>query len=827
MNDKGIYEWHAISEKIDVESNANPWGGFGKYATMTFYNPDDERTIGVSWLIDFVNLEGKGFKGVQSLPQSYSVKKVNGEYVIVSYAVDEVNKLRDENNLIYEAENLTVTPEDGNILEGRSGITYDVEGVFDVNEASTFGFRLRQGSDGAIVFKYDTKTHQMILDLTSAGAHSNSGLFSQTVMPDKDGKVHLRLIVDQGAVEAFGNYGEANISTVLYTKQSNLGMEFFTEGTVGIDALNIYEMKSMYTGASKAETAETQLYLSAPNYVEPGQEFKVNATLYPDRTQSGVEWAAPGLELVSSTSTSATFKAEEAGEYEITAKAGGQEKTVTVRVSDPSFENNGDNWQATAGTWTIDGGGLHGRNAGSGDCFYLNDATIAAGEDFVLRSNVKIDNGQAAGIVFGVRDRNNPGSMWYCANIDTAVGIFKMFRNTGGQDWDVQKDIKDFEANEDGSYDLEVRYDADSNTLTYLVNGQEVGSHKAGFIQDLGIDGRGYTGYVTYHADATFNGFTLEADADMDQTFDDLYVELEKDHTEEHFLASVPQSLKVKMTNGTLKDHDVIWDTSAVQFGTPGEYKAYGTLNAPAVLALEEDAEAPQADITATVRVMNSAQTGKLEEAVETGDQLKEEDYTPETWTAFADALEAAKEVLAQEDPEQEAVDAALKALQEAKDALVLKDDVKDTVDKSDLETAVKDAEEVKADGYTEDSWTAFTKALENAKAVLAAENASQTEVDAALEALNTAREGLAKAGEENKGTDSGKDDNKGSGDSGKGDNKGSGSTSGSSSNKGSSTGTKAPSSGTAALTGAALWSGIAAVAAAAGAFFSRRRRKH
>ena len=48
-------------------------------------------------------------------------------------------------------------------------------------------------------------------------------------------------------------------------------------------------------------------------------------------------------------------------------------------------------------------------------------------------------------------------------------------------------------------------------------------------------------------------------------------------------------------------------------------------------------------------------------------------------------------------------------------------------------------------DGYTEDSWNAFQKALENAKAVLDNKDAKQPEVDAALDALVKADAGLVK----------------------------------------------------------------------------------
>ena len=68
----------------------------------------------------------------------------------------------------------------------------------------------------------------------------------------------------------------------------------------------------------------------------------------------------------------------------------------------------------------------------------------------------------------------------------------------------------------------------------------------------------------------------------------------------------------------------------------------------------------------------------------------------------------------------------------------VLKEKV-ELADKTALETAIADAEKVEADAYTEDSFKALTDAIEAAKAVNADVDATQPEVDAAVEAINDA----------------------------------------------------------------------------------------
>ncbi|WP_261980311.1 hypothetical protein [Bifidobacterium bifidum] len=68
------------------------------------------------------------------------------------------------------------------------------------------------------------------------------------------------------------------------------------------------------------------------------------------------------------------------------------------------------------------------------------------------------------------------------------------------------------------------------------------------------------------------------------------------------------------------------------------------------------------------------------------------------------------------------------------------------TVDKSKLTAAVDAAGKLAEKDYTADSWTPFAKALADAKAVAAKQDASQADVDAAVKTLADAQAGLKKA---------------------------------------------------------------------------------
>ena len=121
---------------------------------------------------------------------------------------------------------------------------------------------------------------------------------------------------------------------------------------------------------------------------------------------------------------------------------------------------------------------------------------------------------------------------------------------------------------------------------------------------------------------------------------------------------------------------------------------------------------------------------------------LDESKYTEESWQALQEALATAEAVLADEEATQETVNETLEALNTAYDGL---EEIDEAVNKEVLQAKVEEInnEDLHESKYTEESWQALQEALATAEAVLADEDTTQEAVDEALEALNTAYEGL------------------------------------------------------------------------------------
>lgn len=173
--------------------------------------------------------------------------------------------------------------------------------------------------------------------------------------------------------------------------------------------------------------------------------------------------------------------------------------------------------------------------------------------------------------------------------------------------------------------------------------------------------------------------------------------------------------------------------------------------------ALIEKAEATQAEIdeayskleTAYTNLTSTKNTEKLDELIAECSKLDKGDYTDESWNALQEALKAAKEIADKPNATQAEIDKAEQDLRDAYNALKVPEG---TIDKGKLKALIAVCDEILNKGqgsYTAESWNAFTLALEEAKAILAKEDATQPEVDEARNKLDKAHNNLVSIEEE------------------------------------------------------------------------------
>ena len=131
---------------------------------------------------------------------------------------------------------------------------------------------------------------------------------------------------------------------------------------------------------------------------------------------------------------------------------------------------------------------------------------------------------------------------------------------------------------------------------------------------------------------------------------------------------------------------------------------------------------------------------------VEKYKDLKEADYTHDTWVVFKEAFDAAKAIVADNsDSTQAQVDAAKEALENAYNALKEAPE-NPKLDTSRLEKAIADAKAVVKESYTTDSYNAMEKVLAEAEELLT-NGKDQAAIDAKAKDLNDAVAALVERG--------------------------------------------------------------------------------
>lgn len=148
------------------------------------------------------------------------------------------------------------------------------------------------------------------------------------------------------------------------------------------------------------------------------------------------------------------------------------------------------------------------------------------------------------------------------------------------------------------------------------------------------------------------------------------------------------------------------------------------------IFVLVDKNKLPEVDKTTLIATIQEAQT--FDKAI----------YTEETYSILENALGEAVRVAENADATQDVVDNAERVLRAAIDGLVVKE-IPAQVDKTNLENAMKEAQALKKDDYTEASYKVLEDALKAALEVAENADATQEEVNNAEKVLRNAVSGL------------------------------------------------------------------------------------
>jgi len=228
------------------------WVDFGKdyYAAVSWDNVPSGDRLMIGWMSNWQyagSTPTSPWRSAMSVPRKMSLRTIDGDVRLTQQPVTSLRSLREGDAVT--AEKLTIA-EGSTPLAGGSGDgkALEIDATFSVSDADRFGLKVATGAGQEVVIGYDAGSSEMYVDRTRSGAVDFSpefpGVYRARLEP-KDGKVHLRVLLDWSSVEVFGGAGEAVITDLIYPDQDSDGVELFAErGSARLDKLELWHLGS-------------------------------------------------------------------------------------------------------------------------------------------------------------------------------------------------------------------------------------------------------------------------------------------------------------------------------------------------------------------------------------------------------------------------------------------------------------------------------------------------------------------------------------------------------------------------------------------------------
>ena len=209
--------------------------GIDFYAPQTVVAPDGRRIM-IGWMQnwDTCNLHSpeRPWFGQMSLPRELSVK--NGR--LIQKPVRELEQMR-TNKVSYE----NVEVSDVIRLDGMKGRRIDMELTLRPAEGEELyrKFAVRFAQNDTCHTAVSFRPHESILKVDRKFSGSRRAIIHQrrSLVNSENGRITMRIILDNFSVEIFVNNGEHVLSATLYTDLSADGILFYADGKALIDVV--------------------------------------------------------------------------------------------------------------------------------------------------------------------------------------------------------------------------------------------------------------------------------------------------------------------------------------------------------------------------------------------------------------------------------------------------------------------------------------------------------------------------------------------------------------------------------------------------------------
>jgi fructan beta-fructosidase len=195
------------------------------YAAQTFSDAPAGHCIQIGWARG-VAFPGMPFNQQMTVPCRLTLRKADGAVRMFANPVKELESLRGKKHALKDR---VVKPGE-NPLKAIKGELFDIIAEVEPGGAAEFGFSVR-----GVSVVYDVKKQEI-----RSGRHT-------VPLKLQGGVVRLRLLLDRGSLELFGNDGRVALSAGVLVAPEKRDVEFFSRGgNTRVRLLEVHEMRSAW-----------------------------------------------------------------------------------------------------------------------------------------------------------------------------------------------------------------------------------------------------------------------------------------------------------------------------------------------------------------------------------------------------------------------------------------------------------------------------------------------------------------------------------------------------------------------------------------------------
>lgn len=174
-----------------------------------------------------------GWNGCLTLPR---ILTLGSDKRLIIKPAPELQVLRDS---YIHKDNVIISPQSENFLEKIRGNNLEIIAEFEINNATSFGFKIFQSKDNekGKMIGYNVEKNQL-------WAGKERGKID---LLDEQKYIKLHIFIDKSVIEIFLNYRECLTSRIYPTSEASDFIDVFaTNGTVNLRSLDIWKLKPIW-----------------------------------------------------------------------------------------------------------------------------------------------------------------------------------------------------------------------------------------------------------------------------------------------------------------------------------------------------------------------------------------------------------------------------------------------------------------------------------------------------------------------------------------------------------------------------------------------------